>query len=109
MSAVARLSGTLLPAAGLVAGTLVFKQEYLPFAIAAAAAWGAFRVFTGSSGLTAPEAKSVAQEAKKAAAKAKSKVVRNGVLDPDDYQEFPLKEKKITSHNTAMSDLAVLL
>lgn len=102
MSALSRLFGTLVPGAALVAGTAIVKQEWLPFAVAAAAAWGALRIFMGDSGLTAPEAKHAAQEVQKKAVQVKQKVVPGGVLDPDNFQEFPLKEKNVTSHNTAM-------
>ena len=108
MSALSRLLGTIVPGATIVAGTALLKQEWLPYAVVLAAAWGALRVFAGSSGLTASEAQDATQEAKKKASQVKAKVVPSGVLDPDNFQEFPLKEKNVTSHNTAMYVITLL-
>ena len=104
MSAASRLSTTLLPAAALVAGTALVKQEWLPFAIAAAAAWGALRYFTGNSGLSSLEVQQAAHEATDKANELKKKVNKNtlGVLNPEEFQEYPLRSKDVKSHNTAM-------
>ena len=83
-----------LPSAILIAGTAFFKATWLPFAVAVAAALGGFQVFNNSAidrlirtcNTTATD---MSTETKK-------------VLDPNNFQDFPISKKVVTSHNTAI-------
>lgn len=69
------ITGVYVPSAILVAGTAVFKQQWLPLALAVSVALGGYQFFNNQT---------------------------KKVLDPTNFQEFPLTEKTILSHNTAI-------
>lgn len=69
------ITGVYIPSAILIAGAAVFKAQWLPFAVAIAAALGGLQFFNNQT---------------------------KKVLDPNTFQEFPLTEKTILSHNTAI-------
>ncbi|KAL9056512.1 MAG: hypothetical protein Q9162_002888 [Coniocarpon cinnabarinum] len=104
MSALANQAVTILPAAALVGAAVVLQPNYLPFAVAGAATWTGYRIYTGASGLTGAAPRKAVSEAKSTASKVANAVNRNtlGVVNPDVFQEFTLTEKKQTSHNTAI-------
>ncbi|KAK3715135.1 NADH-cytochrome b5 reductase [Vermiconidia calcicola] len=64
-----------IPSAILIAGTALLKVAWLPIAVAVAAALSAFQFYNNQT---------------------------KKVLDPNKFQEFPLMEKTVTSHNTAI-------
>ncbi|KAF2171899.1 hypothetical protein M409DRAFT_50515 [Zasmidium cellare ATCC 36951] len=70
--------GVYIPSALLIGGAAVFKAEWIPFAVAAAAALGGLQFLLGQGPKHIP------------------------VLKPDEFQEFPISEKKQISHNTAI-------
>ncbi|KAF2139122.1 uncharacterized protein K452DRAFT_311061 [Aplosporella prunicola CBS 121167] len=72
--------GVYIPSALLIVGTLIVKKEWVPIAVALAALLGGWKVYSN--------------QARK-------------VLDPVKFQEFPLKEKTILSHNTAIYRFAL--
>ncbi|KAK3064368.1 NADH-cytochrome b5 reductase [Coniosporium uncinatum] len=74
------LHGVYIPSALLLVGTWILKSEWLPFAALVAAALGGYKVF--------------ASQPKK-------------VLNPTTFQSFPLKEKTVLSHNTAIYRFAL--
>ncbi|RMY32303.1 hypothetical protein D0865_14766, partial [Hortaea werneckii] len=65
-----------IPSAILIAGTALLNVAWTPYAVAVAAALGGYQFYAN-------------QEERK-------------VLDPTKFQEFPLTEKTIISHNTAI-------
>ncbi|KAI4225128.1 MAG: hypothetical protein L6R36_004148 [Xanthoria steineri] len=69
------ITGVYIPSALLLVGVAIAKKEYLPFAVIIAALLGGYRFYSTQS--------------------------RN-VLKPDTYQNFPLKEKTVLSHNVAI-------
>jgi len=69
------INGVYIPAGLLVAGTVIMKRDWLPYAAALAAVLGAWKVYNNRS---------------------------RKVLKPDQFQEFELKEKTICSHNVAI-------
>ncbi|KAL1972766.1 hypothetical protein VTN31DRAFT_7180 [Thermomyces dupontii] len=70
----------VLPSALLVVGTFVAKREWLPIAVAAAAMYSAYQVFSSRP---------------------------RKVLNPNEFQEFELKEKTKISHNVAIYRFAL--
>lgn len=87
------INGVYIPSALLLVGTAIVKIEWLPFAAVLALALGGWKVYTNRgnlrSTLTLETKLTLRVEVKK-------------VLKPTEFQEFPLKEKTILSHNTAM-------
>ncbi|OQN98502.1 NADH-cytochrome b5 reductase 1 [Cryoendolithus antarcticus] len=69
------ITGVYVPSAILVLGTAVFKAQWLPLAVAVAAALGGYTFYSSQT---------------------------KKVLIPDKFQEYPLTEKTILSHNTAI-------
>ncbi|KAF2398057.1 NADH-cytochrome b5 reductase 1 [Trichodelitschia bisporula] len=69
------VQGIYIPSALLIFGIYIIKSEWLPYAVAVAVALGSWKVYINR--------------------------VRS-VLKPGEFQEFPLKEKTILSHNTAI-------
>ncbi|CZR69275.1 NADH-cytochrome b5 reductase 1 [Phialocephala subalpina] len=69
------INGVYIPSGLLVVGTLIVKQEWLPYAILLALALGGFKIFNSSA---------------------------KPVLKPDAFQDFKLTEKTIISHNVAI-------
>ncbi|KAK8209020.1 NADH-cytochrome b5 reductase [Zalaria obscura] len=69
------ITGVYIPSAILILGAALVKKELIPVAVALAAALGGYQFF--------------ANQVKK-------------VLDPNVFQEFPLTEKIVLSHNTAI-------
>lgn len=69
------VTGVYIPSALLLMGVAITKKEWLPFAAIIAALLGGYRIYSSQS---------------------------RKVLKPDVYQEFPLKEKNILSHNVAI-------
>ncbi|KAK7191999.1 NADH-cytochrome b5 reductase [Paraphaeosphaeria sporulosa] len=74
------VQGVYIPSALLIVGTAIVKKEWLPFAAALAVILGGWKVFSNAP---------------------------RKVLRPNEFQEFPLKEKTILSHNTAIYRLAL--
>ncbi|KAM0712101.1 hypothetical protein Q7P37_011195 [Cladosporium fusiforme] len=74
------ITGVYVPSFLLVAGTVVFKQQWLPLALAVCVALGGFQFYNNQT---------------------------KKVLDPAAFQEFPLTEKTILSHNTAIYRFAL--
>ncbi|EED19776.1 NADH-cytochrome b5 reductase [Talaromyces stipitatus ATCC 10500] len=74
------LSGVLVPSALLIAGTFFVKQEWVPYAVAVAAVFSAFRILTARP---------------------------RKVLNPKEFQDFVLKEKNLISHNVAIYRFAL--
>ncbi|KAF2438508.1 oxidoreductase, FAD-binding family protein [Karstenula rhodostoma CBS 690.94] len=74
------VQGVYIPSALLIVGTAIVKKEWLPFAAALAVVLGAWKAYGN---------------------------VPRKVLKPNEFQEFPLKEKTILSHNTAIYRLAL--
>ena len=79
------INGLYIPSSLFLAGIAIIKKEWIPFAVVVVAAVAAWKVFNNRQLPVTP----VQPEAPK-------------VLNPDDYQEFKLKEKTVLSHNTAM-------
>ncbi|KAF5640552.1 NADH-cytochrome b5 reductase 1 [Fusarium sp. NRRL 52700] len=69
------VTGVYIPCAALILGTLVFKPQWLPVALAVCAALGGYQHLNNQT---------------------------NKVLDPVKFQEFPLVNKTVLSHNTAI-------
>ncbi|KAL1847200.1 NADH-cytochrome b5 reductase [Paecilomyces lecythidis] len=69
------ITGVFIPSVLLVVGTTIVKKEWVPFAVALAAALSAWKVFSNR---------------------------QRKVLNPNEFQEFPLKEKTVVSHNVAI-------
>ncbi|KAL8740250.1 MAG: hypothetical protein Q9190_007029 [Brigantiaea leucoxantha] len=69
------INGVYIPSTLLIVGVALTKKEWLPYAAAVAILLGAWRVYSSRS---------------------------RKVLNPDVYQEFPLKEKTVLSHNVAI-------
>ena len=86
------ITGVYLPSALLLAVTAFVKKEWIPFAAILAAGLGAWTVYSNR--------KILQTEACDSALTASAEVKK--VLKPDVYQEFPLKEKTVLSHNVAM-------
>ncbi|KAF9736789.1 NADH-cytochrome b5 reductase [Paraphaeosphaeria minitans] len=74
------VQGVYIPSALLLVGTAIVKKEWLPFAAALAVMLGGWKVYTNAP---------------------------RKVLKPNEFQEFPLQEKTILSHNTAIYRLAL--
>ncbi|KAJ9211910.1 hypothetical protein DTO166G4_6438 [Paecilomyces variotii] len=74
------ITGVIIPSVLLVVGTTIVKKEWVPFAVALAAALSAWKV--------------VSNRPRK-------------VLTPNEFQEFPLKEKTLVSHNVAIYRFAL--
>ncbi|KAK7515350.1 NADH-cytochrome b5 reductase 1 [Phyllosticta citriasiana] len=72
--------GVYIPSALLIVGTLIIKKEWAPFAVLIAAALGGWKVFSNQPGR---------------------------FLRPDVFQEIPLTEKTVLSHNTAIYRFAL--
>lgn len=86
------ITGVYLPSALLLAVTAFVKKEWIPVAAILAASLGAWTVYSNrkiSSKEACDPILTAFPEVKK-------------VLKPDVYQEFPLKEKNVLSHNVAM-------
>ncbi|KAI4090375.1 MAG: hypothetical protein LQ344_004805 [Seirophora lacunosa] len=69
------VTGVYIPSALLLVGVAIAKKEWLPFAVIIAALLGGYRFYSSQS---------------------------RKVLKPDAYQDFPLKEKTVLSHNVAI-------
>ncbi|GAB7362793.1 hypothetical protein MBLNU230_g3096t1 [Neophaeotheca triangularis] len=69
------VTGVYIPSTVMVVGAAIFKSSWMPLAVAAAAALGGFQFYSNQT---------------------------KKVLDPTAFQEFPLTEKTILSHNTAI-------
>ncbi|KAF5682756.1 NADH-cytochrome b5 reductase 1 [Fusarium circinatum] len=69
------VTGVYIPCVALILGTLVFKPQWLPLAFAVCAALGGYQHFNNQM---------------------------SKVLDPVNFQEFPLVKKTVLSHNTAI-------
>ncbi|KAJ9302021.1 hypothetical protein DTO271G3_887 [Paecilomyces variotii] len=74
------ITGVIIPSVLLVVGTTIVKKEWVPFAVALAAALSAWKVFSNRP---------------------------RKVLTPNEFQEFPLKEKTLVSHNVAIYRFAL--
>jgi len=74
------ITGVYIPSAILIVGTAAFKLQWLPIAIAVCAALGGYQFLNNQ---------------------------QKKVLDPAVFQEFPLTEKTILSHNTAIYRFAL--
>ncbi|KAJ9191052.1 hypothetical protein DTO164E3_8874 [Paecilomyces variotii] len=74
------ITGVIIPSVLLVVGTTIVKKEWVPFAVALAAALSAWKV--------------VSNRPRK-------------VLTPNEFQEFSLKEKTLVSHNVAIYRFAL--
>jgi len=74
------ITGVYIPSAILIVGTAAFKLQLLPIAIAVCAALGGYQFLNNQ---------------------------QKKVLDPAVFQEFPLTEKTILSHNTAIYRFAL--
>ena len=102
------INGVYIPSGLLTLGVAIVKFEWLPFAIAVSLVLGAWKIYTagqqriflkgslGERGLTttnikAPELAPVPE-----------KLMATNALQPDVFQDFPLKEKTVLSHNVAM-------
>lgn len=88
--------GVYIPSALLIGGAAVFKAEWIPFAVAFSAALGGLQFFltrTITSRPTIPRPNS-------------NPLIEGPtnptVLKPDEFQTFPISEKKQISHNTAI-------
>lgn len=85
------VNGVYIPSALLIAGVALTKKEWLPFAAIIAILLGVWKVYSNRMYYDFLQAK------------AKTRIVETRkVLKPDIYQEFPLKEKTVLSHNVAM-------
>ena len=78
--------GVYVPSALLLVVTALVKREWVPFAVIIAASSGAWTFWSNRA--ASPISPSIAEVQK--------------VLKPDVYQEFPLQEKTVLSHNVAM-------
>ena len=82
-----------IPSAILIASTALFKVTWIPVAVAIAAALGGFQFYNNRSGaifaISEPLRTPTDIETKKC-------------LDPNKFQDFPILEKTVTSHNTAI-------
>lgn len=101
------INGVYIPSGLLTLGVAIVKFEWLPFAIAVSLVLGAWKIYSagqqrifvkgslGERGLTtnikAPELAPVPE-----------KMMATNALKPDVFQDFPLKEKTVLSHNVAM-------
>lgn len=108
-------AGVILLAPLLIAGTAALKPAWLPYAVALAAILGAVQLFMGGAvsqtqvDAAAEKAKTIAQAAKSKATSLQEQAAGavgmnplGGVLKPQEYQTYPLIEKHVISHNTAM-------
>jgi len=69
------INGVYIPSALLIFGIAIVKLEWLPYAVVLASLIGGYKIFNN--------------QARK-------------ILKPDVFQEFPLTEKTVTSHNVAI-------
>jgi len=69
------INGVYIPSALLIVGIAIVKLEWLPYAVVLASLVGGYKIFNN--------------QARK-------------ILKPDLFQEFPLTEKTVTSHNVAI-------
>ena len=86
------ITGVYLPSAVLLVATALVKVEWIPFAAIVAASLGAWTFYSNRKDAWLWYSCRVANnfvEIKK-------------TLKPDVFQEFPLKEKTVLSHNVAM-------
>ena len=106
------VDGIYIPAGLLVIGTVIVKREWTPYAVLLALALGVYKYFNSCMfPLLAPPlpcfllpcAPCVCiRSVYLARVPLTRSTVPKKVLKPDEYQEFPLKEKTIISHNVAM-------
>lgn len=83
-----------IPSAILISAAAFFKLSLVPFAVAAAAGLGGFVFFTNST-IDPPMAPILRSQLT-------ARTESSAVLDPNNFQEFPLSEKTVISHNTAI-------
>lgn len=88
--------GVYIPSTLLVMGCAIVKMEWVPYAVAAAAVLGGWKVYSNGENYTA-----ILWFLRRSAITDKTAADRK-VLKPNEFQEFELKEKTILSHNTAM-------
>ncbi|KKY20116.1 putative nadh-cytochrome b5 reductase [Phaeomoniella chlamydospora] len=72
------INGVYIPSALLLVGVFIVKKEWLPYATALAAILGGLKIYNSGT------------------------VGGRKVLNPEQFQEFPLTEKTIVSHNVAI-------
>ena len=89
------VNGVYIPSAILIVGVAVAKASWLPFAFVVAAALGGYQFYTNRK---APPILSSCQHAILTLFATEVKKA----LNPDTFQSFPLTEKTILSHNTAI-------
>lgn len=83
-----------IPSAILIAGTALFKATWVPLAVAVAAALGGIQFYQNRTSSKPPSSTPPANS--HSAAETKKE------LDPTQFKEFPIIEKTVTSHNTAI-------
>ncbi|KAK0511729.1 hypothetical protein JMJ35_006302 [Cladonia borealis] len=81
------ITGVYIPSALLVAGACFINIQLLPYAVAISLVLGTWKLYT-----TAPDIPPVAP----------TNVIPAKALNPTEFQEFPLKEKTVISHNVAI-------
>lgn len=86
------ITGVYIPSALLLAGVAIAKIQYLPFAVIIAVLLGGYKFYS-----TRRDPRSTHRSWLMARILESRKV-----LKPDTYQNFPLKEKTVLSHNVAM-------
>ena len=86
------ITGVYLPSAVLLVATALVKLQWIPFAAIIAASLGAWTFYSNRKDAWLEYYYRVADS---------SKEIKK-TLKPDVFQEFPLKEKTVLSHNVAM-------
>lgn len=92
-------AAALIPPAAIVLGAAIMKPEWLPYAVAVAALVGGLAFFATSSSAAPAGPRLTFSELAKGG---EEKETKTGVLDPKEFAEFPLVEKQVISHNTAV-------
>jgi len=88
------ITGVYIPSVILIVVVGVLKIEYLPFAIVASGLLGAYRIYGNGMYLSIVPTQTVTQLT--------ITIVAQKALKPDEFQNFPLQEKTVLSHNVAM-------
>jgi cytochrome-b5 reductase len=94
------ITGIYVPSAILIVGTAAFKLQWLPLALAVCAALGGYQFFANRT--TFPTSHHCFRTLTYTPPTEQKKV-----LDPAVFKEFPLTEKTILSHNTAIYRFAL--
>lgn len=96
------INGIYIPTSLLLVGVAIVKIEWIPYAAVVALVLGAWKVYNNRECFCAAQSMRLARTIRKAPLTRFAPAEVKKALKPDVFQEFPLKEKTVLSHNVAM-------